>query len=346
MRADSGGRSCVYASRSHYGEGGPFFLDTSRARNNPVIRHRLFAAILVSFLASCSFVRLSWDVEALSRMSNSDLLSIGKVAYGEPFNADDSDFAHPNPEVGIWQPLQFLRTVKHGLFIWGPANDTTPVLFIHGAGGSPKDLIDLAGRLDRNRYQPWFAYYPSGLGLASSAYVLEEVLKQTTRRYNKAHVAIVAHSMGALLARRCILDLADQGRADVIKDFVSLAAPWAGHRGAALGVAHAPVVAPAWRDLATGSKFISSLFAAPLPPDLRYSLLYAVEDGTVPPNDGVVELDSALSAQAVASASVIRGFAGNHREILHSLAVLRELEHDLARGDDQHAVIELARDLP
>src|SRR5262249_25329644 len=65
---------------------------------------------------------------------------------------------------GLWQPMRFLREAQVGVHLLQPYDpDKTPVLFVHGAGGTPQDWRYFIEHLDRERFQPWVYYYPSGL---------------------------------------------------------------------------------------------------------------------------------------------------------------------------------------
>ena len=63
-----------------------------------------------------------------------------------------------------WPDL--LKEGYAGIYFLEPyAKDKTPVLFVHGIGGSPRDLEDIIAALDRRRFQPWLMNYPSGLDI-------------------------------------------------------------------------------------------------------------------------------------------------------------------------------------
>ena len=77
----------------------------------------------------------------------------------------------------------------------------TPILFIHGAAGSPQDWKYFVEHLDGRRYQPWIFYYPSGASLDSMSYLLYWKLGNLQRRYHFNRLYQAAHSMGGLVAR-------------------------------------------------------------------------------------------------------------------------------------------------
>src|SRR5207244_7410145 len=80
----------------------------------------------------------------------------------------------------------------------------TPILFVHGIGGYPTEFKYLVGKLDRRRFQPWFAYYPSGLDLDRVADGFARWMQVLQVRCGFRRLVVVAHSMGGLVARAFI----------------------------------------------------------------------------------------------------------------------------------------------
>ena len=90
----------------------------------------------------------------------------GRVAIGEVVNLEDSRFTYENGRMGLWKPIRFWETVGGGIFFLEPfTQNKTPVLFVHGAGGQPRDWSGIVKNLDRSQFQPWVAFYPSGFRL-------------------------------------------------------------------------------------------------------------------------------------------------------------------------------------
>jgi len=106
-----------------------------------------------------------------------------------------------------------------------------------------------------------------------------------------------------------------------IKLFVSLSAPWSGVESAKVGAQKSPIKVAAWRDIATDSYFISSLYESKLPESIRHYLLFGYQgksnslDHT---NDGVVTLKSMLDSRAQQEAIRVYGFNESHSSILES----------------------------
>ena len=129
-----------------------------------------------------------------------------------------------------------------------------PILFVHGAEGSPQDWRYFFDHIDRSRYQPWFFYYPSGARIDSMANLLYWKLINLQLKYRFETLYITAHSMGGLVVRTFLLDRGDlfpQARL-----FISLSTPWAGEATAELGVKHSPAVVPSWIDMQPQGRFI------------------------------------------------------------------------------------------
>jgi hypothetical protein len=104
-------------------------------------------------------------------------------------------------------------------------------------------------------------------------------------------------------------------------------------------VKNAPVNVPVWRDMAPGSPYLRSLFAAPLPEHLRQWQLVAYTGNSrmiAEPNDGTVPLASELLPAAQDEAERLYLIEANHTGILHharSVALLqRALDSLPAKG--------------
>lgn len=261
------------------------------------------------------------------------------VQVGTVTALDAPRFATRNGTRGMWEPVAFLFEVGAGLYVLEPCDEArTPVLFVHGIGGSPAEFAYLAGTLDRTRFQPWFVFHPSGLELDRIADGLARWMQVMHTRCPFERLLVVAHSMGGLVAR-AFIDRATAGALPPIgriETFVSIATPWGGHSAAALGVAHAPAVVPAWRDLVPGSAFLETLLATPLPPGLRFHLFFGFRGRRSPflrgANDGAVTLASQLDPRAQRAAIKLYGYDETHRGILESPDVAAQLRSVL--GDE------------
>ena len=200
------------------------------------------------------------------------------IQVGTIVSLDDPRFSAENGRFGMWEPVEFMFTVGAGIYFLEECDASrTPILFVHGIGGYPTEFKYLVGKLDRRRFQPWFAYYPSGLDLDRVADGFARWMQVLQVRCGFRRLVVVAHSMGGLVARAFIERVAGDHAAPTINGidtFVSISTPWGGHTAAALGVEHAPEVVPAWRDLVPGCPFLESLMGHPLPPGVRYYLFF------------------------------------------------------------------------
>jgi hypothetical protein len=250
-----------------------------------------------------------------------------RFAIGERASLDDPRFAATRGEDGLWTPATFAIQSGFGIYFlesYDPSK--TPVIFVHGAAGSPQDWSLAMRRIDRKKYQPWFYVYPSGMRLESAAMALNDGVKELHERYRFRRLHVVAHSMGGLVSRRFIgQNVLVEGNS-YINTFITFSSPWDGHEAAAMGVKYAPEVVPSWRDMEHGSAFLNDLFKRPLKGRVNHHLFYSHRAGKsriLPPeNDGTVSVASQLRKEAAQDAVEVRGFDEDHVSILSSRAAL------------------------
>jgi len=254
---------------------------------------------------------------------------------------DDARFSDDNARMGLWAPVEFLFDVGAGIYFLEPYDaHKTPVLFVHGADGSPANWTPVIEHLDRTRFQPWLAYYPTALPLELDASGLDRWMQRLYATYRFPRLIVVAHSMGGLVSRAFInhaLQHSDSGVGDRLCLFVTLSTPWGGDARAALGIEQAPAVAPSWLDMAPGSPFLQSLLAQPLPESLPHYLLFSYGGGSRlrdEANDGVVTLASELDRRAQFDAVKVYGFNDGHMGILQDPQVTLLLNSLLAASAD------------
>ncbi len=241
---------------------------------------------------------------------------------------NDPLFAEAYGVKAYWSPLEFFREVGGNVYFLEPYDPKRiPVLFIHGAAGTPQDWRYFFEHLDRKRYQAWCFYYPSGTSLESMAHLLSWKLLNLRMQYRFEHLYVVAHSMGGLVARSFLADYS--AMVPGVDLFVSISTPWAGESTAAMGVKHSPAVVPSWIDLQPQGRFLQTLFDRKLPAGIDYYLLFGFKGGVTllrPNNDGAVTLASQLRTAAQAEAKQVYGFDEDHVGILSSAQVWSQFE--------------------
>ena len=288
------------------------------------------------------------DIGALQARTTHDQLrlSLGQLSVeGEVVSLDDPRFDAENGKLGLWRPLDFVLDVGPGIyFVEEYAAGKLPVLFVHGIDGTPRQFEPLVEHLDRDRFQPWLYYYPSGGRLDRVSDHLRELVVELAVRYRVDQLCVVAHSMGGLVARSFILKHAASDVRPSVILFASISTPWEGNAAAQKGVEHAPAVVYSWRDVAPGSEFLDALFFEDpgvrsarrrLPESIPYHLLFSYRrNGTWPgpSGDGVVTEASQLRAEAQEEAVGLRGFDEDHTSILRSDRVSGYLSEALARA--------------
>jgi hypothetical protein len=154
-------------------------------------------------------------------------VSLAQVTVeGELADLSDPRFGPESGRIGYFDVFRFLWEVRPGVYFLEPYDPKrVPVLFVHGAMGFPRSFAILIARLDRERFQPRVAFYPSGSRLAAVAEQLSRNLANLQRRLGFEELAVVAHSMGGLVSRALILRHHARMTVDPIRVFVSLARP-------------------------------------------------------------------------------------------------------------------------
>ncbi len=254
---------------------------------------------------------------------------------GAPIDLDADRFSAASGRDGYWQPLEFFRSQGGNVLFVEPYDPArTPVLFVHGAAGSPQDWRYQVAHLDRSRFQAWVYFYPSGAPVESMSNLLFWKLLNLRLRYGYERLAIVAHSMGGLVVRRLLLD--NGAHLPQVRQFVTLSTPWSGEAAAESGVKLSPAVVPSWHDMRPDGPFMRSLFDRRLPAHVEYSLLFGHRGAPGvwrPNNDGTVTLASQLRRAAQEEARTIFGYDENHASILVSPQVTAQLHALLDRRD-------------
>jgi pimeloyl-ACP methyl ester carboxylesterase len=257
---------------------------------------------------------------------------------------EDERFSSHNVQQGVWKPAALHRRAEDGVyFIERYESGRTPVLFIHGIYGSPRDFRFLIDSLDQRRFQPCVYFYASGARLHDIAVQLARELLGLRSAYGVEQILIVAHSMGGLIARDLLIN---QLHGDIdVPVLVTISTPWGGHAGASLGVRFAPVVVASWLDLASQSLYLQSLFADAshrpkrFPKSVRHHLIFTYGrrwSSLGASGDEVVTVASQLGRPAQEEASRIYGFNTTHARILDDEALAQRLSRIFSSHDEVH----------
>lgn len=239
---------------------------------------------------------------------------------GTVTSLEDPIFDFEHGVDGYWEPMIFFKTFGGNIFFLADYDPSKiPILFIHGATGSPRGWQYLISTLDRSRYQPWVFYYPSGSSIKSMGDLLFWKLLNLKLKYRFTKLDLVAHSMGGLVMRSFLVDYGQMF--PEIQTVISISTPWSGDHMAQMGVSHSPVVLPAWQDMNPESAFFQSIYRRPLPSSVDFYLFFGHRGSRNPlrsNNDGVVTLSSQLDRRAQSEAKKVYGLDEDHDSILLS----------------------------
>lgn len=232
------------------------------------------------------------------------------ISAGVVVSLDDALFSMEAAELGVRDPLQFMRDYTAGFFLLAPWDtNKEPIFFVHGLGGSVRQMQPIIEALDTERFQPVLTVYPSGWRLDDVATYFDDVLDEFVAAHPATNIHIIAHSMGGLVVRKALGERSRRGGANVVRTFTSIASPLGGHPSALAGVRFAPRSVPAWSDLALPSAFLRDLYRDPLMEGVVYRLVFTTEDESVP-------LESQQRDSAMREASATLGVDAGHVEVL------------------------------
>lgn len=245
---------------------------------------------------------------------------------------DDFVFSDEYGEKGLWESVEFFREIGGNIYFLEEYDPTKiPILFVHGAAGSPQNWQTFFESIDRDKYQPWFFYYPSGSAIDSMSHLLFWKLQNLQTKYKFKELYITAHSMGGLVIRSFLVNYGQYFPS--ITNFISISTPWGGEELAEMGVKYAPAVIPSWRDMQPGSDFFKSIYRKKMPPTVDYYLFFGHKGNRNilrPNNDKAVTLASQLDQRSQSDAKMIYGFNEDHVSILSSKQVISHYNAILA----------------
>lgn len=250
---------------------------------------------------------------------------------------DDPLFDERISTLGMYDPASFLAHAPTMFYaLEDDFGHKIPVIFVHGIDGSPRQFQSLVEHLDRERYKPWFFYYPSGGDLNHLAdFFYQLFLSGEVIHLHDVPIIIVAHSMGGLVVREALNKYQHTAKENKIKRIFTIATPFGGHPAAAMSERQGIMVLPAWRDLNPDGKFIKNLYRKPIPELVEHQLLYAYKNTSTVKlgenSDGVVPLTSQLYPVAQRQADVKFGFNSNHMDVLNDQELIEHLTAEVTR---------------
>ena len=292
---------------------------------------RAFAILALLVLQGCAFTQLREDLSEFYSNPEGVAAQVIAAAALQVSGLDAPGLAESYGRKGLWQPLSFVKEKRGGVYLLEAYDpQKIPVLFIHGAGGTPQDWRYFISRLDRTRYQVWVYYYPTGLPIELSARWLDNFVAELHREFGFQRLAVAAHSMGGLVARRFLtLSTARSGR-DYSSLLVTFSTPFGGVPVARLGLTLGSYAVPSWRDLAPQSVFLRALQGLPLPAAVRHHVFFAYrEEGDEFDSDGVISVASQLAVKPTRT----HGFRTDHSDILDDASVFKRFADVLAAFD-------------
>jgi uncharacterized alpha/beta hydrolase family protein len=234
---------------------------------------------------------------------------------GRVISLDDPMFSRKNSTMGLWRPFDFGKQVGGGLlFLQDYDANKTPVLFVHGLSGSPSEFKTIIEQLDKDKFQPWVLYYPSGLPLEFVNDYLLSSLIELQRKHGFEHFQLISHSMGGLITRTFLREHEKANTKFKVSLYVTINSPFYGIKSAASGVKSSPIVVASWRDLATGSDYIKAANRWTIPKSLPFHLFFSYLPGE--DCDGNVSMSSQLSLSLQNEAVRIYGSQASHTGIL------------------------------
>jgi len=269
-------------------------------------------------------------LELSGEVINSRILFAGRL-----IDLNDEIFSLKNAQMGFWKPLSFAKQFGVGVYFLEPYDpDKIPILFVHGASGTPQHFQYIIENLDRKKYQPWVYYYPSGVSLNRISGALDYLIQHLHDKYGFPRLYVTAHSMGGLVARGFNVQNYYQKEQNYIKLFVSISTPWGGLDSARRGVKRAPAAIPSWHDVVPDSPFIKYAFSQKLTPNIEYYLLFGFKGDCsmfMENNDGSITINSQLDPRAQEDAIFKWGFNRGHVPILSSPEVFAKYQQILER---------------
>ena len=294
---------------------------TSSYRCSPGNRLRYFlvSMLTVMLLTSCIFRETQ---EATTR-----------IVAGEVADLSHNRFSEKSWQKGFYKPEEFARETGVGIYFLKEYDARKiPILFINGMNGSPQLWKLFFSTINRDRYQPWFFSYPTGMSLTESAGLLAELLEGLHEICGFEEMYLTAHGTGGLIARAAIIKKLKEESPDYITVFVSIATPWGGYKTEAAEVLDSTDAIPSLVDMKPDSQFFKSLYRSRIDLKLDHYMFVAYGTGmlSLGPMGAPPPLKSQLYFTAQTEAVKEFGFYEDYLGILGSEDVVRKYNRVLA----------------
>jgi pimeloyl-ACP methyl ester carboxylesterase len=247
-----------------------------------------------------------------------EIKSIAKISavwenIGRIITLDDPRFSRDNYSMGLWKPVDFLDHAEGGLFFLQEYQQgKVPVLSVHGVNGGPADWEKVIESLDKQLFQPWVFYYPSGLRLDMISDYLLEAVSRLQHKHGFTEFYVIAHSMGGLVTRSFVKKYVEHApeNSKRLRLVMTVNSPMAGMPAAASGVKHLPIVVPSWRDVEPNSAFLKGIHTWKWPQEIPYHLVFSYTTGKS--SDGLVSLQSQVPLKLQSESIRMYAFNNDH----------------------------------
>ena len=255
------------------------------------------------------------------------LLYKNSFSHGRIASLSDAMFDPSYGQTGLWIPMKFIKNIGGGVYFIDEFNPKKPlVVFVHGAGGNPREWNDFINTF-KKYYQVVVVSYPSGMRLSHSAQVIGEALSFLIEKYHLNYMPIIAHSMGGLVMKQVIDDMSEPEQR-IVKNFITIATPWGGDN-LAKNATKIDYGLPYWVDMKPNSEFLKKLHQKDFPETINHFLIFGYDGkltltaGTS--NDGVIPLSSQLYFPRQKNATKVIGYDETHTSILKSEKLIGDI---------------------
>jgi pimeloyl-ACP methyl ester carboxylesterase len=242
---------------------------------------------------------------------------------------------------GLWKFRDFLNEGLAGIyFLEAYDPDRIPVLFVHGLAGYPQEFSALIADLDRELFQPWFYFYPSGYKIDGMSTHLSVLLSRVQVENDFDELAIVAHSMGGLVSLGAILKYQEETHREDIRLLVSISTPWNGDPKAGNAAESRIELPPSLSDMSPMSDYLRWIFwkdeektePRELADETDFHMIigYKMRRSGTAANDGKVSVSSQARVEALDRAASRWPYDYDHRDILSAPEVIDRVDQILS----------------